>query len=78
MDRKGAKLDPQGLFQKFCAGSCTRIKAHNNGIVVNILEVERSTHPKTGWISRLRKRGEFTNGSQISSFRDWLDNPGKH
>lgn len=47
MDRKGTKLDPQGLFQKFCAGSCTRIKAHNNGIVVNILEVERSTHPKT-------------------------------
>lgn len=45
MDRKGAKLDPQGLFQKFCAGSCTRIKAHNNGIVVNILQVERINTP---------------------------------
>lgn len=24
-------MDPQALFQKFCAGSCTRIKAHNSG-----------------------------------------------
>lgn len=75
MDRKGAEMNPQGLFQKFCAGSCTRIKAYNSGKSGKYLGGRENQHTlRLNGIKSEEEKG-VTNGSQISSFRDWVRLP---